>query len=95
VGISSWSRASRCSRRRLIATAGIHFEHKSCAVKLLAYTLDSSVDLASALQQNTAFPQLPGIILFWRATVIRAVRQPANAGFIETGSPAIETNAET
>jgi hypothetical protein len=42
----------------------VHFEHKSCAVKLHAYTLDSSRNLASALQQNKLFPQLSGIILF-------------------------------
>jgi hypothetical protein len=72
-----------------------HFEHKSCAVKLHAYTLDSSVNLASALQQNMLFPQQSGIILFSRATMIRAVRQPTNAGFIAPDSPAIETNAET
>src|SRR3979490_3398604 len=53
------SRTSRFSGRRFIATAGRHFEHKSCAVKLHAYTLDSSCDLASALQQNMPFPQPP------------------------------------
>src|SRR5258707_10866187 len=37
----------------------MHFEHKSCAVKLHAYTLDSSCNLASALQQNMPFPQPP------------------------------------
>jgi hypothetical protein len=58
------SRTSRFSGSRLIATAGIHFAHKSCAVKLHAYTLDSSGNLASALQQNTAFPQFLGIVLF-------------------------------
>jgi hypothetical protein len=42
----------------------MHFEHKSCAVKLHAYTLDNSCNLASALQQNKLFPQLSGIILF-------------------------------
>jgi hypothetical protein len=42
----------------------MHSEHKSCAVKLHAYTLDSSCNLASALQQNKLFPQLSGIILF-------------------------------
>jgi hypothetical protein len=76
------SRASRISGRRLIAAAWSHFEHKSCAVKLHAYTLDKSVNLASALQQNMVFPQLSGIILFWRAAMIRAVRQPTNADFI-------------
>src|SRR5260370_61272 len=53
------SRTSRFSGRRLIAAAGSHFEHKSCAVKLHAYTLDSSCNLASALQQNMPFPQPP------------------------------------
>jgi hypothetical protein len=89
------SQASRISGGRLIAAAASHFEHKSCAVKLHAYTLDSSINLASALQQNMPLPQLSGIILFWRATMIRAVRQPTDAGFIATHSPAIETNAET
>jgi hypothetical protein len=58
VKIPGLSRASRFSNKRLIALAGSHFEHKSCAVKLHAYTLDSSVNLASALQQNMLFPQL-------------------------------------
>jgi hypothetical protein len=89
------SRASRISGRRLIAAAGNHFEHKSCAVKLHAYTLDSSINLASALQQNMLFPQQSGFILFWRTAMIRAVRQPTNAGFIATHSSAIETDAET
>src|ERR1700675_1214200 len=53
------SRISRFSGRRVIAAAGTYFEHKSCAVKLHAYTLDSSCDLASALQQNMPFPQPP------------------------------------
>jgi len=37
---------------RIIATASqSHFAHKSCAVKLHAYTLDSSCYDASAVQQ--------------------------------------------
>jgi hypothetical protein len=48
---------------RIIATAETHSEHKSCAVKLHAYTLDSSGNCASALQQNKPFPQLLGIAL--------------------------------
>src|SRR6266478_1051404 len=59
LNIPSRSRISRFSGRRLIAAAGTHFEHKSCAVKLHAYTLDSSCNLASALQQNMPFPQPP------------------------------------
>jgi hypothetical protein len=39
----------------IVATVHFHFEHKSWAVKLHAYTLDSSGDLASALQQNLLF----------------------------------------
>jgi hypothetical protein len=64
VSIPSRSRTSHFSDSRCIATADIYFEHKSCAVKLHAYTLDSSENLASALQQNMLFPQLFGIILF-------------------------------
>src|ERR1700754_2541573 len=41
--------------RRLIAAADVHIEHNSCAVKLLAYTLDNSRHLASAVQQNVLF----------------------------------------
>jgi hypothetical protein len=33
---------------------------KSCAVKLHAYTLDSSIKCASALQQKLIFPQATG-----------------------------------
>jgi hypothetical protein len=79
VKIPSRSRASRFSGKRLIAVAGIHFEHKSCAVKRHAYTLDSSVDLASALQQNMLFSQLLGIVLFWAVIMIWAVRQRTSA----------------
>src|ERR1700719_343964 len=64
--------------RRFIATAGTHSEHKSCAVKLHAYTLDNSDDLASAVQQNMPFPQLLGIVLFSSVCVIWAVRQRAS-----------------
>ena len=45
------------SGRRAIAPAGSYLEHKSCAVKLHAYTLDSSIICASALQQKLLFPQ--------------------------------------
>src|SRR5436190_10526418 len=38
-----------------IANAPTDLKHKSCAVKFDAYTLDSSPDLASALQQNVRF----------------------------------------
>src|SRR6202051_2240422 len=57
--VPSRSRFSHFYDRRLIAPAEAHFEHKSCAVKLHAYTLDSSCNLASALQQNMPFPQSP------------------------------------
>jgi hypothetical protein len=73
--IPGQSRTSRFSDSRLIASAGRHFEHNSCAVKLHAYTLDSSSNLASALQQNMLFPQLSGIVPFLRIGMIRAVRQ--------------------
>jgi hypothetical protein len=36
----------------IAATAYACFQHKSCAVKFHAYTLDNSRHLASALQQN-------------------------------------------
>jgi hypothetical protein len=48
------------------AAAGANLEHKSCAVNLHAYTLDSSRYLASALQQNLLFAQPSGIALFLR-----------------------------
>jgi hypothetical protein len=79
VKIPSRSRASRFSGKRLIAAAGTHFEHKSCAVKRHAYTLDSSGDLASALQQNMLFSQLLGIVLFWAVIMIWAVRERTGA----------------
>jgi len=41
-----------------MTTVAIHFEHKSCAVKFHAYTLDNSASSASALQQKMHFPQL-------------------------------------
>jgi hypothetical protein len=44
-----------CSGGSIVATADSHFEHKCCAVKFHAYTLDNSRDLASALQQNLLF----------------------------------------
>jgi hypothetical protein len=74
VRIPDRSRTSRFSDSRLIAIAGIHFEHKSCAVKFHAYTLDSSGNLASALQQDMPFPQLLGIVLFSQASMIWAER---------------------
>jgi hypothetical protein len=55
---------------------GSILKHKSCAVKLHAYTLDNSHNLASALQQNSPFPQLSGIVLFSRDRMIWAVRRP-------------------
>ena len=84
MGIPGRSRAARFSDRRLIATAGTHFEHKSCAVKSYAYTLDSSTNLASALQQNRLFPQLAGIALFslpehdMGSAVVDCLHQPLN-----------------
>jgi hypothetical protein len=51
---------------RVIATAERHFEHKSCAVKFHAYTLDNYYEVASALQQNMLFPHFSGIALCWR-----------------------------
>jgi hypothetical protein len=50
-----------------IAITDAYFEHKSCAVNRHAYTLDSSDNLASALQQNMVFTQLSGIALFLRS----------------------------
>jgi hypothetical protein len=95
VGSASRSRASHFSDRRLIATAGNHFEHKSCAVKFHAYTLDSSGNLASALQQNKPFPQLLGITLFSRSGMIEAVRRRTNAPVVNVQPYAIEPYAET
>jgi hypothetical protein len=77
--LPSRSRISHVSGRRLIATAGTHFEHKSCAVKLHAYTLDKSDNSASALQQNMPFPEQLGIIPFCGPSMVRAVRQRTNA----------------
>src|SRR6476469_1317732 len=48
----------------LIAVAGAYLEHNSCAVNHLAYTLDNSLDLASAVQQHLLCMQLSGIALF-------------------------------
>jgi hypothetical protein len=47
-----------------IATVSAYCEHKSWAVKLLAYTLDRTIICASALQQKPLFPQVMGITLF-------------------------------
>jgi hypothetical protein len=55
--------------------SGTHCEHKSCAVKLLAYTLDRSIICASALQQKPLFPQQLGIALFSVFGMVRAVRR--------------------
>src|SRR3954471_15023355 len=49
--------------------------HISWAVKFHAYTLDSSGDLASAVQQNTH--SYRRILRFSHGSVIRAVRHPA------------------
>jgi hypothetical protein len=76
--IASRSQTSRFLTAGLIAAAGTYLEHKSCAVKPHAYTLDNSNNLASALQQDTGFPQLPGTALFFRVGMIRAVRQRTN-----------------
>src|ERR1700722_12831237 len=67
--MASRSRVSRFSACRIIATATAHSALKPWAVKLHAYTLDSSTKCASALQQKQVFPQLLGIALFlgrWR-----------------------------
>jgi hypothetical protein len=50
-----------------MAAAGIHFEHKSCAVKLHAYTLDNSANNASALQQKMPLPPLTESFCFGEA----------------------------
>jgi hypothetical protein len=69
---------SRFPGRRLIAHADIHFAHNSWAVKLHAYTLDSSWNLASALQQKLLFPQPAGCSVgdFFGGSMIRATRRP-------------------
>jgi hypothetical protein len=59
----------------VIATVGAYCEHKSWAVKLLAYTLDRTIICASALQQKPLFPQVMGITLFSVFGMVRAVRQ--------------------
>jgi hypothetical protein len=51
------SQTSRSQGGGIIATAAVHFEHISCAVKSYAYGLDSSIIYASALQQKLPFPQ--------------------------------------
>src|ERR1700675_185826 len=90
----SRSRASRFSGRRLIATVRIHLAHKSCAVKLHAYSLDSSVNCASALQQNMLFPQLLESLCFYAFGMIWAVRRASPCSLIKPETPAIECNAE-
>jgi hypothetical protein len=55
---------SRFSASRTIATAVAHTALKPWAVKLHAYSLDSSIKCASALQQKQVLPQLLGIVLF-------------------------------
>jgi hypothetical protein len=57
------SRTARFIDGRIIAPP-MHFEHNSCAVKHHAYTLDSSMKCASALQQKLSFQQRAGIALF-------------------------------
>jgi hypothetical protein len=89
------SRFSHFYDRRIIATAGTHSEHKSCAVKLHAYTLDSSINLASALQQNVLFPQLSGIVLSSRSQHDKGSAPATDASFINPESAVIESNAET
>jgi hypothetical protein len=83
------SQTSHFSGSRLIATAGNHFEHKSCAVKPHAYTLDSSCNLASALQQNKLFPQLLVIVLFFAHRHDKGMRPASPARFINGESPVI------
>jgi hypothetical protein len=77
VDFPSRSRKSRFPGRRIIATVNLHFEHKSCAVKFHAYTLDNSCDLASAVQQEWLFPQLSGITLFSLAGHDKACARPS------------------
>src|SRR3954447_24282189 len=43
------------SKQRPHRRAEMDFEHKCCAVKIIAYTLNSSPKVASALQQNRTF----------------------------------------
>jgi hypothetical protein len=83
------SRTSRFSGKRLIAHANIHFAHNSWAVKFHAYSLDSSLNLASALQQKLLFPQ-PSFGIRGHS-MIRAVRQP---GFIHRSHPVSESHGE-
>jgi hypothetical protein len=68
---------SRFPGRRLIAHADIHFAHNSWAVKSHAYTLDSSWNLASALQQKLLFQQPVGCSVgdFFGGSMIRATRR--------------------
>jgi hypothetical protein len=72
--LPSRSQASRFSGKRLIAHAHIHFAHNSCAVKVHAYSLDNSCNLASALQQKLLFPQ-PSFGI-GEHSMIRAMRRP-------------------
>src|SRR4030081_3791584 len=57
VGSPGRSQGSHHCGGRGIATVRAYCEHKSCAVKLHAYTLDSSIICASALQHKLLFPQ--------------------------------------
>jgi hypothetical protein len=72
----------------------MYFEHKSCAVKLHAYTLDSSGNLASALQQNMLFPQLLVIVLFFAHRHDKGMR-PARLVSSTANHQSFESNAET
>src|SRR4051794_34665352 len=62
------------SWQRLIAPAMTYLAHNSCAVKRHAYSLDSSGNLSSAVQQN-AVSHNPGKPLFLRACRARGMRQ--------------------
>jgi hypothetical protein len=64
-----------------IAVVSAYCEHKSWAVKLLAYTLDRTIICASALQQKPLFPQVMGITLFSVFGMVWAVRQRARPFF--------------
>jgi hypothetical protein len=50
------SRVSHFSDGRAIAPAAAYFEHKSCAVKLHAYTLDKSAILCKCSAARIGFP---------------------------------------
>src|SRR6266481_2699038 len=95
VSIPSRSRTSRFSDRRLIATVECHFEHKSCAVKSHAYTLDSSGNLASALQQNMLFPQQSGNCSVFAAEHDKGSAPTSHSSaHHQPQSPVIKSNAE-